>query len=325
MSKLVLVAILCALAAVVSAQETPQPQTDPQQAKGFTLPPDKYEKAIAFSRAKYRLYFVDAAYGFLVLILLLSLRVAPRYRDLAEGVSRRRFVQAWIFAPLFLITLAVLGLPTEMYRHWLSLKYEQSIQGWGSWSWDWTKGQLVGLIIGSVLLWILYGIIRRSERRWWLYFWVVSIPIIVFLIFIQPLVIEPLFFKFEPLKKNHPELVAEISKVVARGGLTIPEERMFEMKASEKLKSLNAYVSGIGASKRVVVWDNTTARMTNDQTLFVFGHEMGHYVLRHIPKLIGFIMALLFVFLYIGYRGMHWIIGSRGARCGFPSVPRVSR
>ena len=314
MRKFLLFAFPCVMASVLSAQtQTPRLQTteakiDSSPAQSYTLPPDKYEKAVAFSRAKYRLYFVDSAYGILVLILLVSLRVGPTDRDWAERISHRRFVQAWIFAPLFLLALGVLGSPIEIYRQWLSLKYEQSIQSWGSWSWDWVKAELIALILGAIIIWILYAIIRRSPRRWWFYFWLVSIPLVVLLTFIEPLVIEPLFFKFKPLRNKHPELVMQISKVAARGGLTIPSERIFEMNASEKLKSLNAYVSGIGASKRVVVWDNTMARLTNDQTLFVFGHEMGHYVLRHIPKGIVLIAAALFFFLYIGYRGMHWAI-----------------
>jgi Zn-dependent protease with chaperone function len=320
MRKFLIVAFLCAIGSIVFAQtETPPPQPtkvniDNSPAQTYTLPPDKYEKAVAFSRAKYRFYFADAAYGILVLILLLNLRVAPKYRDLAERISHRRFVQAWIFAPLFLLTVGVLGLPAEIYRQSLSRKYEQSIQGWDSWSWDWTKAEIVALILGAIVIWILYAIIRRSPRRWWFYFWLVSIPLVILLVFIQPLVIEPLFFKFEPLQNKHPELVADISKVVGRGGLIIPPDRMFEMKASEKLNSLNAYVTGIGASKRVVVWDNTMNRLTNEQTLFVFGHEMGHYVLHHIPQLIAWIVALSLLFLCIGNRGMHWALQRWGPR-----------
>jgi Zn-dependent protease with chaperone function len=321
-------ALLCSFTPLVFGQTaTPplQPQAaeakiDSSPAQTYTLPPEKYEKAVAFSRAKYRLYFIDTAYGIVLLILLLAWRIAPKYRDWAERISRHRFVQAWIFVPLFLLTLAILSLPIEIYRQWLSRKYEQSIQGWDSWSCDWAKAQLVAMILGAVVVWILYAIVRRSAQRWWFYFWLVSIPLVALLIFLQPLVIEPLFFKFEPLQAKHPDLVAQISKVVARGGLTIPPDRMFEMKASEKLKSLNAYVSGIGASKRVVVSDNTMARLTNEQTLFVFGHEMGHYVLRHIPKLIGLIVAILFMFLYIGYRGLHWAVQRWGGRWQIRSV-----
>src|ERR1043166_6385526 len=99
MRKFVLFAFLCVTASVLCAQtETPRLQTteakvDSSPAQGYTLPPDKYEKAVTFSRAKYRLYFIDAAYGILALLLLLTLRVAPKYRDWAERISRRRFVQ----------------------------------------------------------------------------------------------------------------------------------------------------------------------------------------------------------------------------------------
>jgi Zn-dependent protease with chaperone function len=106
--------------------------------------------------------------------------------------------------------------------------------------------------------------------------------------------------------------VAEISKVVARGGLAIPQDRMYEMKASEKLNSLNAYVAGIGASKRVVVWDTTIQKMTTGETLFVFGHEMGHYVLGHNWILIGTLCAVLLVFLFLGYHVTEWALARWG-------------
>lgn len=296
------------------AEETPSPVAEKEEVKGYRLAPEKYEQAVAYSRARYRLYFVGFLYGLLILLIVLGARLAPRFRDWAERASARRFFQALVYAPLLLLTLGVLGLPTNMYGHWLSLKYEQSVQGWPSWFWDWTKGQLLGLVIGTILIWILYGVIRRSPRRWWFYFWLVSLPIIIFLQFVAPYVITPLFFKFEPLEQAQPALVTEIEKVVARGGLEIPRQRMFEMKASEKLKSVNAYVTGFGASKRVVVWDTTIGKMTIPQTLFVFGHEMGHYVLGHIIKGIAFFAAVLLVFLYLGYRGVHGLLRRWGER-----------
>lgn len=302
------------------AGATAPPPAPEKQVKGYTLSPEKYEKAIAFSRARYRLYFINFGYGLGLLVLILRLRVAPRFRDWAERASGRRIGQVVVFTPLLLLTLGVLGMPTDVYSQWLSLKYEQSVQSWPSWLWDWTKGQLIGLVIGTILIWILYGVIRRSPRRWWFYFWLASLPILVFLLFITPVVIEPLFFKFTPLEKTQPQLVAEIEKVIERGGLTIPRERMFEMNASSKLKSVNAYVTGFGASKRVVVWDTTISKMTIPQTLFVFGHEMGHYVLGHLMKGIAFTAVVLLIFLFLGYRGMHWAQGRRGDAWGVRGV-----
>ena len=273
-------------------------------AKTYTLPPDKLAKAIAYATARNRLHFIAAAYGILALAGLLAWKLAPRLRNLAQSASRRRIVQAYIFAPLLLLAIDVLELPVSLYGHHLSLKFEQSIQGWGSWFWDWTKGELLSFALAGVLVWILYAVIRRSPRRWWFYFWLAAVPIVVFLMFIEPLAIEPLFFKFEPLAAKQPALVAEIGKVVARGGLEIPPDRMYEMNASEKLNSLNAYVAGIGASKRVVVWDNTIRKMTSGQILFVFGHEMGHYVLGHIWIGIAAASLGILVFLFLAYHTM---------------------
>jgi STE24 endopeptidase len=290
------------------------------QVKTYTLPPEKYKQAVEFARARYRLYPIEVVYGILVLWAILHWGLAVRFRDWAEARSSRRFVQVLIYAPLLLVTLGVLGLPGEIYRQGLELKYQQSVQSWASWAWDWIKGGVVALIFGTFLVWILYGLIRRSPRRWWLYLWLLSIPIMVFLVFLQPLVIDPLFFKFEPLASRQPVLAGEITKVVERAGLHIPPERMFEMNASAKLNSLNAYVTGLGASKRVVVWDTTIARLTIPQTLAVFGHEMGHYVLGHIWKGIGFGACVILVFLCLGYRGMAWALKRWGQGWGVRGV-----
>jgi Zn-dependent protease with chaperone function len=282
--------------------------------KTYTLPPDKLAKAIAYATARNWLHFIAVAYGIVVLVGVLAWKMAPRLRNLAESTSRRRIVQAYIFAPLLLLGIDILELPLSLYGHHLSLKFEQSIQGWGSWFWDWTKGELLSFALAGVLVWILYGVMRRSPRRWWFYFWLAAVPIVVFLMFIEPLAIEPLFFKFEPLAAKQPALVAEIGKVIVRGGLEIPADRMYEMNASEKLKSLNAYVSGIGASKRVVVWDNTIQKMNSGQILFVFGHEMGHYVLGHIWIGIAAASLGILVFLFLAYYTMGWALDRWGAR-----------
>jgi Zn-dependent protease with chaperone function len=215
-----------------------------------------------------------------------------------------------------LLTVAILGLPTDIWDQSLSRRYGLSVQSWKGWLTDWVTNQILLLIVGTVLVWILFGVIRRSPRRWWFYFWLASIPVLLVVFFIQPLVIEPLFFKFKPLQESHPELVASMEKVVQHGGMNIPPERMFEMNASSKYSGLNAYVSGFGASKRVVVWDTTLKKATNDETLYVFGHEMGHYVLHHIPVEIGIGAAILLLMFYLSYRMANWMMLRWGAKWG---------
>jgi STE24 endopeptidase len=286
----------------------------------YTLPPDKYAKARLLGRLDLILYFLDAAYGILVLLLILRLRLALRFRDWAERATRFRIVQAAIFTPLLIFTLGLLELPVSVYGHHLSLAYGLSIERWGPWAWDWTKNQWVNWIIASVVVWILYALIRRSPRRWWFYFWLALIPLGATMIFLQPLVVDPLFHHFEPLSRTDLALVTALEQVSQRAGLRIPPDRMFLMRASEKSTVLNAYVTGLGGSKRIVVYDNTIARMSTPQIAFIFGHEMGHYVLGHVAQGFLFGLALAFVGLFLAHRIFNWMLarwssawGIRGA------------
>jgi Zn-dependent protease with chaperone function len=188
------------------------------------------------------------------------------------------------------------------------------VQGWGSWFWDWTKGELISVILGIILIWLLYSVIRKSPRRWWLYFWLVSLPILLLVSFLQPLVIDPLFHKFEPLAQKDPVLTASLEKLVQRAGENIPPERMFWMNASEKSTAVDAYVTGFGASKRIVVLDTTIAKATTPEIVFVAGHEMGHYVLGHVPKGFIFFAVLLLAFFYLAYRSIGWVLSRWGAK-----------
>ena len=297
---------------LLHAQES-QPQKPPPSTHEYSLPPDKLHRAIEYAHARNWLYFIGEVYGAAVLVAILALGVSAKFRDWAEGASRRRFIQALVFVPLLVLTIDLLNLPLGVYGQHLDLKFDQSIESWPAWLWDWTKGEFLSIALAVLLVFILYGVVRRSTRRWWFYFWLACLPILFTIMFLEPYIIEPLFFKFEPLSKQHVDLVNELERVVTRGGLAIPPDRMFEMKASEKLKSLNAYVSGFGASKRVVVWDTTLEKLTTPEILFVFGHEMGHYVLGHVRN--SLILASLFalILLYAGYRVVHWVIRRWGA------------
>jgi Zn-dependent protease with chaperone function len=173
--------------------------------------------------------------------------------------------------------------------------------------------------MGVPLLLLFNWIVRRWPRRYWLIAWLVTLPILVASILVEPF-FEPMFEKFEPLQKNHPALVAELEQVVARTGTNIPPDRMYLMKASLKTNGLNAYVTGIGATKRIVVWDTTAGRIPNDEVLFIFGHESGHYVLHHIPKGIAIYSVALF-FIYWACAGFAaWMVGRFGALWGAAEI-----
>jgi Zn-dependent protease with chaperone function len=316
---------ICGIAShaqVPSAHDAPAAQADrPAHAKqpAYSLPPEKLARAIAYSRIRVILDFVSSGWSILQLVLLLAFGVVARMRDFAVGLSRSRWVQGFAFAVLLLLASTLLDLPLGIYGHHVSLSYGQSVQGWGSWAWDNVKSFLLVALLGPPVMMLLFWTIRRSPGRWWFWFWIPAMLLVLLSVFVAPVLIDPIFNKFEPLAQTDPALVDRLEQVVARGGVQIPPERMYLMRASEKVTALNAYVTGYGVSKRVVVWDNTINKATPDEISYIFGHELGHYVLNHIPKTLVFLGVLLLLEFYVGYRGVRWLIARFGERWRVPS------
>ena len=312
--RLLLLGTLCLTGLAIA--QIPQPATPDVQpiVTFYSPPPANYQKSVAYSSQRYEHFFVNTAYGLLIFFLILALRLGPKYRNWAQSISQRRFLQALIFAPLMLLTVAILSLPTDGWDHSLESRFGLSVQSWPAWFSDWLTEQILTLIVGTLIIWILYAIICRSARRWWLYFWMACIPILLALFFIQPLVVDPLFYTFTPLEQHNPQLLAQMQDVIHHAGVDIPSQRIFEVNASSKTTSINAYVTGFGASKRAVVYDTTISQLTPPEVLFVFGHEMGHYVLFHIPKEMAIYLTLLLVLIYLGYCLAHWMLARWGDR-----------
>jgi len=314
----------------LSAQETPTVRTPPPQqieppattpaasnsndVERYTLSHDRYEKAVAYSRAGYTLYFLSVLIGFVVLILALRWGFVARIRDFAQRTTENRFLQGLIFIPILALVLDFADLPVHVAWHGLSLYYQQSVQRWGSWFLDWSKAQLIELAFLVLMGLILFFVIRISPRRWWFYFWLAALPIILGIFILEPIVIDPLFHKFTPLADQHSQLTSDLQKLTQRAGLQIPRDRMFLMDASTKNNEINAYVTGFGATKRVVIYDNTIQKMTSQETLFVFGHESGHYVLNHLRDGFFFFAVVSLIVLYAAYRLLHAMLARWGPR-----------
>lgn len=299
----------------VRAQETaPQSaQAQASAAPAYSLPPDKLAKAIRLSRIRYALNFAGGLWEIAVLWLLLATGTAARLEAWTRRRSARHWVQgAWFFAAFVAIT-ALAGLPLDWFGELMEKSYQVSVQSWAGWLGDQAKALGLSLLIATPILLLFNRIVRRWPRRYWLGAWAVSVPLMALAIFVSPL-LDPIFNKFEPLSKNYPGLVTKLEEVVARTGTKIPPDRMYLMKASLKTNGLNAYVTGFGATKRIVVWDTTAGRIPDDEILFIFAHETGHYVLHHIPKTIaGTAVGLFFVFWGCA-RLADWLARRFGAR-----------
>lgn len=327
--------------AVRADSQTGAPQAAAQKSQGawgsqsappgeaYTLPPDELAKAINLSRIRNFLAFAGGLWGIVFLWLLLRTRAAAGVESWIQCRLRRRWLQGVIFFVLFLIAVFLAGLPLDWFGQLASRGYGISVQGWRSWLGD--EGTSLGLTVavGTPLLLFFHWLVRRWPRRFWFACWLVVLPLMVAAVFVQPLVIDPLFNKFQPLATTDPVLARQLEKVVRRTGIEIPPSRMYLMKASAKTNGLNAYVTGIGSSKRIVVWDTTAGRIPNDEILFVFAHETGHYVLHHIAKgLLISAVAIFFIFWIcagfaawlVRHNGRRWNIDALSSRAGLVAL-----
>jgi STE24 endopeptidase len=292
----------------------------------YVLTPEKRAKAMAFSRAEYLLYFAAIALVLVLYAFLWRSGFAAGLRNRVRKFSARRWVQGALFVAIFLTAVRALESPLDYYWGFvLEHRYGLSTQGIGSWVADWAKDLGLTVVVAILLAWVFYWLVRRSPRRWWLYFWFASIPITLAFIVVEPYVVEPLFYRFAPLEKTQPALTDRIEKMLGHAGLAIPRSRIYEMDASAKTRIVNAYVSGWGSSKRLVVWDTTLEKLNSDQTLLVVGHEAGHYVLHHIPKEFALDEMIFLVLFYVGFLVINGIVAASCRSESFTVIPSEAR
>ncbi|MGE5237075.1 MAG: M48 family metallopeptidase, partial [Acidobacteriota bacterium] len=174
------------------------------------------------------------------------------------------------------------------------------------------KELLLGVAIGAPVTALALAGIRRI-RRWWLALWLGAVPLTIFFVLIAPVVLDPMFNDFKPLRDE--KLRTELLDLAHRAG--IEGGRVYEVDRSKQTKTMNAYVNGLGPTKRIVLWDTIIAKMDHDELRFVMAHEMGHYVLHHVWKGLGFILAVMFAVFWMGQHAVEWATRRWGRRWGF--------
>jgi Zn-dependent protease with chaperone function len=174
----------------------------------------------------------------------------------------------------------------------------------------------IGLVVGALIIWVPYLLLARSPERWWLWTGVLALPFFTLVLLITPVYIAPLFNKFGPMKDK--VLEDQVLAVAAQAG--VEGARVFEVNKSVDTEKVNAYVTGIGRTKRIVLWDTLLARLTPEQTRFVVGHELGHYVLGHVWTSILVSWLLTLAALYGAHRSSGLLLSRFGGRFGFTTL-----
>ena len=243
--------------------------------------PNDSPEARQYSRLKRRLGFVDTALGFAVLLVLLLTGWTGDLRDIAIRLTRDQYVFALFLYLVFLaIITKIISLPLDIYGFRLEHRFHLSNQGVGSWIWDEIKGLLVGLVLGTVVAQLVYWTIRSFPDHWWIIAWAVFIVLVVFFAQIAPVVLFPIFYKFESLRDE--ELKDRLVRLSERAGTRV--RGVYEWKLSEKSKKANAALTGLGNTRRIILADTLLQNYTHDEIEAILAHELGHHVHRHIFK-----------------------------------------
>ncbi|QOR67457.1 M48 family metallopeptidase [Cytobacillus suaedae] len=262
-----------------------------------------------YSQIRNLLFFLNIPLEWIIYLFILVLGVSAKFRNWSKGTSNVSILQTAIYVFWLSLIVKVLTFPFQYVGYTLSKQYNITTQAFPGWMRDVVIDFWVNYAMTFLIVAVLYWLIRKSTKRWWLYAWLASIPFALFLMFVQPVIIDPLYNEFYPLKDK--ELEAKILTLAAEAD--IPSEHVYEVNMSEKTNALNAYVTGIGSNSRIVLWDTTLNRLDDEAILFIMAHEMAHYVKKHIYVGIAGYVILTLVGLFIVHKLMAFCIRRYGS------------
>jgi STE24 endopeptidase len=254
-------------------------------------------EARQYNRTRRILSIVDYLLGVAFLLVLLF-ATSPRgarwsevLRDWAwYGAQQHYALAVFFYVGMLLLIGKLVGLPLDFYSFRLEHRYQLSNQKLRSWVWDQVKGFLVGLVLGGIVAEMIYWTIRTSPQRWWLIAWAIFIGLTVFFAQIAPVVLFPLFYKFQPLENE--DLRQRLVRLSEKAGTRV--RGVYEWKLSEKSRKANAALTGLGRTRRIILADTLLENYSPEEIESILAHELGHHVHRHIVKGIAVQVVITF-------------------------------
>lgn len=258
-----------------------------------------------YNRIRRWLGIADFVLGFAFLIVLLVTRWSDGLRDLAYrwGFQSYSF-SLFIYLFLLLGINKALGFGLDYYGFRLERRFKLSTQRFGSWAWDEVKGFLVGLVLGGIVVELLYFTIRQWPQHWWLLAWASFMGLFILLAQLAPVVLFPIFYKFEPLENE--DLRRRLVVLSERAGTRV--RGVYRWKLSEKSKKANAALTGLGSTRRIILADTLLDNYSPEEIEAVLAHELGHHVHRHILKSIFVQAAITFVGFWAADFVLHYAV-----------------
>lgn len=262
-------------------------------------------EARRYNRIRRWLGITDFVIGFVFLLVLLATRWSDSLRDLAYRIGFQNYsFSLFIYLVLLLGISKLLGIGLEYYGFWLERRFKLTTQRFRSWLWDETKGFLVSLVLGTIVVQLLYFTIRQWPQNWWLLAWALFMVLFVLLAQLAPVVLFPIFYKFEPLEDE--ELRRRLVVLSEHAGTRV--RGVYRWRLSEKSKKANAALTGLGRTRRIILADTLLDNYTPDEIEAVLAHELGHHVHRHILKSILVQAAITFVGFWAANWTLHYAV-----------------
>ena len=262
--------------------------------------------------------------GLAVSFFLLHARWSARMRDLGERITRFRPLQTFLYWLEYLVVTTVLLFPLTVYKDFFrEHRYGLATQTFGPWLADLVKGILVGAVLGGLLVVVVYAVIRRAQRSWWIWGTGVALVFLVFVVVIGPVFIAPIFNTYTRLEDE--SIRGPILRLARANGIGASD--VFVVDASRQSTRISANVQGFLGTERISLNDNLLRRCTLPEIEAVMGHEMGHYVLHHVSKSVlffGLLILLGFALLrasadrLLARWGGRWGVRGAGDVAGLP-------
>ena len=270
-----------------------------------TVPHPDSPEVRKYNRIRRWLGILEFVLGLALLLVLLFTRWTNWMRDLAYRGGFQDYALAVFLYVVFLILLSkAVTLPLDYYGFRLEHRYQLSNQKTRGWIWDGAKSFLVGAVLAGLLAELLYFIIRQFPQNWWVLAWVGFLAVVVLLAQLAPVLLFPIFYKFEPLQDE--ELKLRLVRLGERAGTRV--RGVYKWHLSEKSKKANAALTGLGNTRRIILADTLLANYSPDEIEAVLAHELGHHVHKHIVKGIAVQAAVTFVGFWAANWALHYAI-----------------
>jgi STE24 endopeptidase len=282
---------------------------------------EAHQKAADYTAAKTRLNAGAIAFDSLVLVLLTFGGLLQWLDGIAGSVFDNTILHGTAFVALLVVLTSVIELPFGLYRTFgIEARFGFNKMTFGMWLGDLVKQSIVGALFGLPLLLAVLWLMGAMGELWWLYVWAVVIAFMIFMQFIAPTFIAPLFNKFTPMQDG--EMKARIEKLIERCGFT--SSGLYVMDGSKRSSHGNAYFTGFGKTKRIVFFDTLLNRLELPEIEAVLAHELGHFRMRHVVKRIGLLAAFSLAFFYVLglLMAQPWFF--QGLNVGFPATDAMA-